>query len=464
MLVAVVQGSDSTGYLILRDFTGEMKLLLCTSYCDEHSVTERQWTIANVAKLFGQSVVIRRWYAIVERVSGPNNYQKDISSIMYILCSEEDIIATSIPQRLPASSSGYNTIYISEIYKQPLMLKCDQSSTYLNFSLECCSHGNIQSVHSSKRSKGKTHYNFKGQQLSIYPLLHYNCVYEALSKQADILTNVTFVEGTPGVLGDVLEITDIVSNYKLCRDSNKIDVRIVNFTGVLLNRKFCRKQDLHIPGEFSDLPGVKAGKMVYIKELGCGPIPKETLAQYGINPVYSQVKVVMEIEGRCCPDTILVYYDLTLTPELIGLIPGALLMFTHFQLSCNYGRITCSSSALSKVEVLAIDYKLLCVKPYRHGPGKEEIHKSSTPSLFAVDSKEVSYKITAMHTSLLSLLINKLLGGLLTHACVKLRVVIVTILWVRIQYKCSTCDKLVINDTCAPYCSLQQVKFSAECK
>ena len=468
ILVAVVQGSQSNGQLVLHDATGEIRFLLCTSYCDQHSITERQqWTIANVAKLFGQSVVIRRWYAVVERISDPKNYEKDVSDLLYILCSEEDMFATSITQKLPASSSGHKTVYISEIYKQPLMLKCDQSSPYLNFSLECCSHSNIQSVHSSKKLMGTTHFNCKGQQLSLYPLLHYNCVYEALSKETDTLTNVTFVEGTPGVLGDVLEVTDIVSGYKLCHDSNKIDIKIVNFTGVLLNRRFCCKQGVNIPVDFSDLPSVKEGKMVYIKELGCGPIPKETLAQHGINPVYSQVKVVMEIEGRCYPDTLLVYYDLTLTPEPLGLIPGALLLFTHFQLSCNYGRITCSSSALSKVEVLAIDHKLLCVKPglsYAAGSGQERLHKSSTPSLFAVDGKEVTYKITAMYTSLLSFLVNKLLSGLLTHACVKLRVVIVTILWVRVQYKCSTCDKLIVNDNCAPYCSLQQPRFSAECK
>ena len=458
MLVAVVQGSESTGHLVLCDATGEIKFLLCSSYCDQHHITEKQWTIGNVAKLFGQSVVISKWYVVVERISDPMN---EMSDSVYISCSEDDIFTTSIPPQLVTPSSSHKLVYISEVYKQPLMLKCDQSSTFLNFTLECFVHSNIQSLHRSERSTTKAHFNCKGQQLCLYPFLHYNCVYQVL-KEANLLANAVFVEGTPRVQGDVFEVTDLVSSYKLCHDLEKMDIRIVNFTGVLLNRKFCRKQNLEIPVELSELPGIKEGKMVYIKELGSGPIPKETLTQCGINPIYSQVNVVMEIEGRCLPDTLLVYYDLTLMPEPVGLIPGVLLLFTHFQLTCNYGRITCSSSALSKVGVLAVDHKLPHTNPRLSDT--ELLHKSNTPSLFMTDSSSASFKINAMHTSLLSILINKLLGGLLTHACVKLQCVIVTILWVRIQYKCSTCDKLIINDSCAPYCALQQPRFSAECK
>ena len=467
MLVAVVQGSESTGRLVLRDTTGEINLLLCTSYCNEHFITEKQWAITNVAKLFGQSVVIRKWYVVVERISDPKKHRSDVSDSMYVVCSEEDVFTTSIPQKFPASSnSAYKSMYISEIYKQPLMLRCDQSSISLNFTLECSVHSNIQSLHAAKKSTNKTYFNCK---LCLYPFLQYNCVYEAVSKETDFLPNATFVEGAPGVHGDISEVTDLVSDYKLSHGLlDKMNVRIVNFMGVLLIRKFCLKQDLdNIPAEYSDLPGIKEGELVYIKELGCGPISKKTLTRYGINPIYSQVKVVLEIEGRYFPDTLLVYYDLTLTPEPVGLIPGALLLFTHFQLTCNYGRLSCSSSALSKVEVLAVEYWLPHPKPglsYTSGSSKEQLHKSSTASLFVADGNDVSFKVTAMHTSLLSMLINKLLGGLLTHACVKLRCVIVMILWVRVQYKCLTCDKLVIDESCAPYCSLQRPKFFAECK
>ena len=462
MLVAVVQGSESTGRLVLRDATGEIDLLLCSSYCNEHSVTEKQWTITNIPKLFGMSVIIRRWYVVIERIADPKS---NVSDSIYVVCSEEDVFATSIPWKLSTSSSSYESVYISEVSKQPLMLRCDQSSVSLNFTLECCVHDN-QSLHASK-SANKTHFNCRGQQLRLYPFFHYNCTYETLSKETDLLRSAVFVGGSPGVDGDILEVTDLVSSYKLCLDSEKIDARIVNFTGVLINRKFCRKQDLDIPVEHSGLPGIKEGTMVYIKELGCGPISKKALTRYGINPIYNQVKVVLEIEGRCFPDTLLVYYDLTLTPEPVGLIPGALLLFTHFQLTCNYGRLSCSSSALSKLEVLAVEYKVPHPKPglsYTTGSSKEQLHKSSTASLFVTDSNDVSFKVTTMHTNLLSILTNKLLGGLLTHACVKLRCVIVMILWVRIQYKCVTCDKLVIDETCAPYCSLQQPKFYAECK
>ena len=461
MLVAVVQGSESTGRLVLRDATGEINLLLCTSYCNEHSITEKQWIITDVPKLFGQSVIIRKWYVVVERISDPRKCWSYVSDSMYIVCSEEDMFATSIPQKLPAASGSYKLVYITEIYKQPLMLRCDQSTVSLNFTLECCVHGSIQSLRASKKSTDKTYFNCK---LCLYPSLHYNCVYEALSKETDLLANAAFVEGTPRVDGDISEITDLVSSYKLSHTSEKIDVRIVNFMGVLINRKFCLKQGLDIPVEHSDLSETKEGKLVYIKELGCGPISKKALTKYGINPIYSQVKVVLEIEGRCFPDTLLVYYDLTLTPEPVGLIPGALLLFTHFQLICNYGRLSCSSSALSKVEVLAVEYMVPHPKSgssYVTGSSKEQ---RSTASLFVTDGNDISFKVTAMHTSLLGVLINELLGGLLTHACVKLRCVIVTILWVRIQYKCLTCDKLVINETCAPYCSLQHPKFSAECK
>ena len=462
MLVAVVHGSESTGRLVLQDATGEIDLLLCTSYCNEHSVTEKQWTITNVPKLFGMSVIIRKWYVVVERITDPKN---NVSDSIYVVCSEEDMFTTSIPRKSSTSSSSYESAYISEIYKQPLILRCDQSSVSLNFTLECCVHDN-QSLHASK-SANKTYLNCRGQQLCLYPFLHYSCTYETLSKESDLLRNATYVGGSPGVNGDILEVTDLVSSYKLCHDVEKFEVRIVNFMGVLINRKFCLKQNLDIPAEHSGLPGIKEGTKVYIKELGCGPILKESLTGYGINPIYSQVKVVLEIEGRCFPDTLLIYYDLTLTPEPVGLIPGTLLLFTHFQLTCNYGRLSCSSSALSKVEVLAVEYKVPHPNPglsYTTGFSKEQLHKSSTASLFVTHSNDVSLKVTAMHTSLLSMLTNKLLGRLLTHACVKLRCVIVTILWVRIQYKCVTCDKLVIDETCAPYCSLQQPKFSAECK
>ena len=81
-----------------------------------------------------------------------------------------------------------------------------------------------------------------------------------------------------------------------------------------------------------------------------------------------------------------------------------------------------------------------------------------------VSSDKVSLKVMMMPTTLLGMLSSKLLDGILTHGCVKLRCVIVTILWVRIQYKCATCDKLVVGEKCAPFCSLQQPKFSVECK
>jgi len=462
MLVAIVEGSETTGQLVLRDATGEIRLLLCMSYCDKHFIAEKQWTITNVAKLLGQSVIVRKWFVVIEKVTSHKQCWHDIPKSMYVVCSKEDIFATSIQRNLqpPSSSSSYKSICISALDKQPLILKCDKSSTCLNFKLECSIHDSIQSLHTSKRSTDKKYFNCKGQQLRLYPFLHYNCVYQALSRETDFLADVAFVEGTPKVFGDVLEVTDLVSSYKLCHDLEKMNVRIVNFTGVLLNRKFCLKQDLHIPAEFSDLPEIKEGKMVYVRELGCGPISKEVLTRSGINPIYSQVKVVMEIEGRCFPDTILVYCDLTLTPELVGLLPGTLLLFTHFQLTCNYGRLSCSSSALSKIEVLAVDYTML----HTDGSSKEQLHRSNKASLYMVDHNKVSFKITAMHTSLLGMLINKLLGGVLTYACVKLRCVVVTVLWVRIQYKCSTCDKLIISDSCAPYCSLQQPRFSAECK
>ena len=460
MLVGVVHGSGSSGQLILRDATGEINLLLCTSYCDEHSITEKQWPIANVAKLFGQSVIIRKWYVVIERISDPKKCWSDVSDSMYIVCCEEDVFVASISQKLLPSSSSYKLVYISEIYKQPLMLRCDQSSTSLNFTLECSVHNSIQSLHASKRSASKAHFNCKGNQLCLYPFLQYNCVYEALSKETVLLTNVAFVECDPKVHGDIAEVTDLVTSYNLRLDSEKMNVRIVNFMGVLINRKFCRKQDQHLPAKYSDLPGIKEGKLVYINELGCGPISKDTLSHQGINPIYSQVKVVLEIEGRCFPDTLLVYYDLTLTPQPVGLIPGALLLFTHFQLTYNYGRISCHSSALSEVQVLSVDYKLPHPKP-GSSSDKEQVYKSG---LFMTDGNDVSFKVTAMDTSLLSVLINELLGSVLTHACVKLRCVIITILWVRIQYKCLTCDRLLISNKCAPYCSLQQPRFSADCK
>ena len=463
MLVGVVQGSGSTGQLILQDSTGEINVLLCTSYCDEHSITEKKWTIANIAKLFRQSVIIRKWYVVIERISNSKKSLSDVSDSLYIVCCEEDVFVASIPQKLLPSSSSHKLVYISEIYKQPLMLRCDRSSTSLNYTIECSVHSSIQSLHASKKLANKAHFNCKGNQLCLYPFLQYNCVYETLSKETVLLTNISFVEGDPKVHGDIAEVTDLVSSYNLRVNSEKMNIRIVNFTGVLINRKFCCKQDLHIPAKYSDLPGIKEGQLVCINELGCGPISKDTLSHQGINPIYSQVKVVLEIEGRCFPDTLLVYYDLTLIPQPVGLIPGALLLFTHFQLTCNYGRISCSSSALSKVQVLSIDYKLPHLKPGSNSE-KEQAHKSGTASLFITDGNDVSFKVTAMHTSLLSVLINKLLGGILTHACVKLRCVIITILWVRIQYKCLTCDKLIISNKCETYCSLQQPKFLADCK
>ena len=69
---------------------------------------------------------------------------------------------------------------------------------------------------------------------------------------------------------------------------------------------------------------------MYMRELGCGPVTTDHLKSLNINPTYSRVKLVMEVEGRRIPDTILVYCNLTLTPEPVGLIPGAVLWFTHF--------------------------------------------------------------------------------------------------------------------------------------
>ena len=447
ILTGLVQGS-STGRLVLKDTSGEVQLLVCSSY-DEHCITEQQPSIPNIAKLYGQSIVLKKWLIVVEKTAG--TLQCWDSSTVYVLCSEEDVFATDISQKPLLESSTQKSFYISDLYKQPLMLRCEEMSVNLSYTIE--------SGKASILPANKNYFHLSRRHLCFYPLLHFGCTYQVVGTQNEVasnITNVVFLEGSPAVNGDVLEVTDIVSNYKLTLEYESINIKVVNFTGILIKRKFCFKQDLTVPEQYSNLPEIKEGKLVYIRELGCGPVTADHLKSLNINPAYSRVKLVMEVEGRCIPDTMLVYYDLTLTPEPVGLIPGAVLLFTHFQMTYNYGRLTCSSSALSKVEVLAVDSsKIQCIVPKLSAVSKDSLY---------VSSDKIPLKVMMMPTSLLGMLSSKLLDGILTHGCVKLRCVIVTILWVRIQYKCATCDKLVVGAKCAPFCSLQQPKFSVECK
>ena len=453
-MAGLVQGSG-TGQLVLKDTSGEVQLLICSSYYDEHSVTEQQSSIPSIAKLFGQSIVLKKWFIVVEKTTG--TLQCWDKSTVYILCSEVDVFATDISQTPLLESSNRKLFNIFDLYKQPLMLRCEETSVDLSYTIECAS---TEPGKASTLPMSKKYCHLTRRHLCFYPLLHFGCTYQAVGTQNEIaneITNAVLIEGTPSVNGDVLEVTDVMSNYKLTLESESINIKVVNFTGILIKRKFCFKQDFTIPEQYSNSSEIKEGKLVYIRELGCGPVTADHLKSLNINPAYTRVKLVMEIEGRCIPDTVLVYYDLTLTPEPVGLIPGAVLLFTHFQMTYNYGRLTCSSSALSKVEVLAVDSS----KIQNTIPKLSTICKQS--SLY-IASDKVPLKVMTMPTSLLGMLSNKLVNGLLTHGCVKLRCVIVTTLWMRIQYKCATCDKLVIGERCAPFCSLQQPKFSAECK
>jgi len=446
-----VQGS-STGQLVLKDTSGEVQLVICSSYYDDHCMAERRPSIPQIAKMFGQSVVLKKWFIIIEKTTG--TFQCWDRCTIYVLCSEADIFATDVSQMSLLEGSNRKPFFISNLYKQPVMLKCeDTKSVILKYTIECISTGKAKA---SIPPGNKKYFNLSRRHLCFYPLLHFGCKYQAVGDR-DVINNAIFVEGTPDVNGDVLEVTDIVSNYKLTHESESINIKVVNFTGILIKRKFCYKQDFTVPEQYSNLTEIKEGKVVYIRELGCGPVTATHLKSFDINPVYSRVKLVMEVEGRCIPDTILVYYDLTLTPEPAGLIPGAVLLFTHFQITYNYGRLTCSSSALSKVEVLSVD-------PTKIQNTTSKISGVSKDSSLYIPSDKLPLKVLMMPTSLLGMLSSKLLDGLLTHGCVKLRCVIVTILWMRIQYKCATCDKLIVSEKCAPFCSLQQPKFSAECK
>ena len=59
-------------------------------------------------------------------------------------------------------------------------------------------------------------------------------MYQAVGMQNEVAsdkTNVTYLEGTPAVNGDVLEVTDIVSSYKLTLENEALILRLLILQG-----------------------------------------------------------------------------------------------------------------------------------------------------------------------------------------------------------------------------------------
>ena len=153
--------------------------------------------------------------------------------------------------------------------------------------------------------------------------------------------------------------------------------------------------------------------------------------------VFKSQVLALKVQSPLSSDTMMVYCDLKCTnPALIGLVPGTIATFYNVQLKTSkLGNVYAMFVALSDVEITSLGVDL----PANHCASNSSLVPSrDIPSVLLYDLNEA-------HTQ-----------GCLSQSTVCVNGVFTSVQHVSLQFKCSACQCLFINDRCSNMCCMEK--------